>query len=301
MTYDSRPKGLSYSAGFFMLIAFAIAGIIFSAEIAKMVWISMTGKNFDQYIKGMADPAYSTVYKIMQLVSMLGFFIPAIVVAWLINRQPFTLLGFSSHATLKQAGLVCLITAAAIFVGGALSYVNHLIPVPADWRVTFDKAENDYNRQVYAILGLKSMTDYVLALVIMAFLPALCEETLFRGGLQNFLTRSTGKPWLAIIIVSTIFSLAHFSFYGFLFRFLLGIVLGWLYYYSGRLWLSILAHFINNALAITVFYYYTRQGKALDVIKEDTGSSAWGFLAVPALIGLFMLFRKESAEVKAIY
>ncbi|MBL7741220.1 MAG: CPBP family intramembrane metalloprotease [Chitinophagaceae bacterium] len=301
MTYDSRLKGLSYSAGFFMLIAFAIAGIIFSAEIAKMVWVSMTGKHFDEYVKGVANPAYATVYKIMQLVSMLGFFIPPIIVAWLINRQPFKLLGFSSQATAKQAGLVCLITAAAIFAGGALAYFNQLIPLPAEWKATFDKAEKDYDQQIQAILGLKNMTDYILALIIMAFLPALCEETLFRGGLQNFLTRSTGKPWLAIIIVSIIFSLAHFSFYGFLFRLLLGIVLGWLYYYSGRLWLSILAHFINNALAITVFYYYTKQGKAWDELKEDTGSSIWGVLAIPVLIILFSLFKRESAEAKAHY
>ncbi len=128
----------------------------------------------------------------------------------------------------------------------------------------------------------------------MAFLPALCEETLFRGGLQNFLTRGTNMPWLSIIVVSILFSLAHFSFYGFLSRFFLGIVLGALFHYSGKLWLSILAHFINNALAITVLYISTQQGKPLQEAMKQDETSFWGILAIPAVVGLFALFKKVS-------
>jgi membrane protease YdiL (CAAX protease family) len=299
--YDKDSKGISYMAGFFMLIAFAIAGVLLSNTIALQVWSAMTGKSALEFSSGMTNPAYAHVYKIMQLISMLGFFIPAIIVAWLLNRQPLKLLGFSSHITPKQAGLVLLITGAAILIGGALSYFNHQLPIPVEWKAEFDKMENNYNRQAQAILGLEDTGDYILALIVMAFLPALCEETLFRGGLQNFLTRATRSPWLAIIIVSIIFSLAHISFYGFLFRMLLGIVLGWIYQHSGKLWLSILAHFINNALAITVFYYYLKDGKSLDAIKDETSASYWGFLAVPVLIGLFLLFKRESAEAETRY
>ena len=134
----------------------------------------------------------------------------------------------------------------------------------------------------------------------MAFVPALCEETLFRGGLQNFLTRGTGKPWLSIIVVSALFSLVHFSCYGFLSRFFLGIVLGALFHYSGKLWLSILAHFINNALAITVLYISIQQGKSLqEAMKQDAGSF-WGILGVPVVIGLFYLFKNISARRRIV-
>lgn len=128
----------------------------------------------------------------------------------------------------------------------------------------------------------------------MGFVPAFCEETLFRGGLQNFLTRSTRNPWLSVIIVSLIFSAAHFSFYGFLFRFLLGAVLGFIYYYSGNLWLSILAHFINNAFVVTVYYIYIRQGKPAAAAMAESNSSYWGLLALPVLILLFMTFKRLS-------
>jgi uncharacterized protein len=145
---------------------------------------------------------------------------------------------------------------------------------------------------------LNSPGEYILALIIMAFLPALCEETLFRGGLQNFLTRSTKMPWLSIIIVSLLFSAAHFSYYGFLSRFFLGMVLGLLYQYSGKIWLNIIAHFFNNAFALTALYIFKMQGKPLKEAIADNSSSWQGIFALPVLIGLFYLFYKMTAAKK---
>jgi membrane protease YdiL (CAAX protease family) len=293
--YDHNSKGISYTAGFFMLIAFTIGAIFIANTIGIQVWTMMTGKNYQQYLSGMTDPANAGAYKVLQAINELtGYFLPAVVVAHLLHKQPMKLLGFSPVITAKQIGLVFFITVAAVFIGGALSYVNHEIPIPADWRIKFDELEESYKKQSEAILALKNSGDYILALIVMAFIPALCEETLFRGGLQNFLTRSTRSPLLSIIIVSIIFSAAHFSFYGFLFRFSLGAVLGLIYNYSGKLWLSILAHFLNNAFVVTLFYIYTRQGKPLDQAMEESASSYWGFLLLPVLIGLFMVFKRIS-------
>lgn len=160
--------------------------------------------------------------------------------------------------------------------------------------------EDEYNRQVSAIISLKTGWDYFIALVVLAFLPALCEETLFRGGLQNFLTRGTNRPWLSIIIVSILFSLAHFSFYGFLSRVFLGLVLGALFYYSGKLWLSILAHFINNALAITLLYVSIQQGKPIQEAMKQDASTFWGIIAVPVVIVLFVAFKRVSANSRLV-
>ncbi|HLG38752.1 MAG TPA: CPBP family intramembrane glutamic endopeptidase, partial [Chitinophagaceae bacterium] len=178
-------------------------------------------------------------------------------------------------------------------------YFNYHIPVPADWRVKFDKLETDYNQQVQAIVRLNNLSDYIIAMVVMGFLPAFCEETLFRGGLQNFLYRATRSSWLAIIIVSIIFSLVHFSFYGFLFRFFLGFVLGWIYNYSGKIWLNILAHFLNNAVVITVYYIYTNQNKPLSEVTDDTIGSYWGLAVLPLLIVLLLVLKRISFNSKS--
>lgn len=295
--YDQDSKGISYTAGFFMLIAFAIAGLLLATLIAAPVWQSMTGKELTEMTAYAKDPAYGRVFQVIHVINqVVGYFLSACLVAFLLHRRPAYLLGFHGSIRARQAGLVILITAIALLVGTALSYINHQVPIPADWKLRFDKMETDYNQQAQAILNLKNTGDYIIALLVMAVVPAICEETLFRGGLQNFLTRSARNYWVGVVVVSLLFSVAHFSFYGFLFRFFLGMVLGLIYQYTGRLWLAILAHFLNNALAVTVYYMYLRQGKSVDEAMNMTAESWWTILFLPILIILFMLLRRASVK-----
>ena len=300
--YDNDSKGISYTAGFFMLIAFAVAGLVLASLLGAQIWQQMTGKSFTAMAKGMSDPANSNVMKIIQAITaIIGFFVPTVLTAALLNKRPIQLLGFSSTGiSMSQVVVVLLLIGASLMVATSLSYLTNNTPIPGTWKIRFDKMEQEYNSQVSAIISLKNGKDYILALIIMAFLPAFCEETLFRGGLQNFLTRGTNSPWLSIIAVSILFSLAHFSFYGFLSRFFLGIVLGALFHYSGKLWLSILAHFINNALAITVLYIYTQQGKPMEEAMKQDAASFWGIVAVPVVIGLFYLFKNISVRRRIV-
>jgi membrane protease YdiL (CAAX protease family) len=283
-----------------MLIAFAVAASIMAAFLCIPIWTGMTGLSFKDLEKGISDPANSNAVKVIQSVTVIiGFLLPAIFTAYLLNRKPMNLLGFSRKINWKQIGIVCAIMISAMFVSAFLAYVNGILPVSDSLKLRFDKMENDYNTQVEAIIGLNSFGEYILAIIIMAFLPALCEETLFRGGLQNFLTRSTKMPWLSIIIVSILFSILHFSFYGFLSRMFLGIILGLLYQYSGRLWLNIIAHFFNNALAVTMIYVLKTQGKSLkEAVGDNSDSAWWGIVFLPAVIGLFIVFRKIAGKPK---
>lgn len=297
---DNDSKGISYGAGFFMLISFLIAGLMLSTLLSFQIWTAMTGKGIEAY----DNPAIedSTALKLIQAVlAIVAFLIPTIITAIILSRRPIKLLGFGTKGIkLSQVGLAILIMATALIFSDALSHITKMLPIPTDWKVSFEKLEDDYAGKVSVITSLNSIGDYLLALVVMAFLPAFCEEVLFRGGLQNYLTRSTKKPWLSIIIVSILFSLAHVSWFGFLSRATLGIALGAIFYYSGRLWLSILAHFLNNAFALTMVYVYTRQGKSIeDALKEETGS-LWGLIALPVLILLISAFQKQSRKSNGI-
>ena len=297
--YDSNSKDLSYTAGFFILIAFAVASILLASIISIPVWTTMTGKSVAEMEKAMSDPANSGAAKVLQCIqAIIGFFIPAVLTAYMLNRRPLRLLGYSPDIKWKQTGLVILIMFLALLVSASLSYFNERIPISAGWKLRFDKMEGDYNQQVEAILGLNNAGEYILSLIIMAFIPAVCEETLFRGGLQNFLTRATKMPWLSVLVVSFIFSASHVSFYGFLSRFFLGIILGLLYQYSGKIWVNIIAHFMNNAIAITAIYIYKLQGKPLKEAIGDSNGSYWGLMALPVVVGLLYLFKKKSADTE---
>ncbi len=291
--YDNDSKGISWAAGFFMLIAFTIAGVFIASLISIPVWQSMTGISIMKMEQSLNNPANSNAIKVIQCITALvGFLLPAMVTAYVLNRKPMKLLGFSYRINMKQVAIVCAIMVAALFVSGFFAYVNDHIPISDSLRKMFEKMEKDYNREVEAILSLNSITDYLIAIIIMALLPAICEEALFRGGLQNYLTRWIRIPWLSILIVSLLFSAAHFSFYGFLSRLFLGIILGLLYQYSGRLWLSIVAHFFNNALAVTMIYILKQQGKPLTEAIGETNSTWVGIFALPIVIVLLLFFRK---------
>lgn len=299
MTYDNDSKGISYSAGFFVLIAFTIAGFFAYGLLSAAIWPALTGRPATEMIKDITLPEYNQAAKLLQaLYAVVGFLIPTIATAALLNRRPFRFLGFSPHVSARQTGFIFLLIAAAIFAGEALTHLNYRIPIPADWKIKFDELEASYNRQTEAIMALKNMSDYITALLVMGFLPALCEETFFRGGLQNLLARSTRKPLLAILLASIIFSLVHFSFYGFLFRLLLGFVLGWIYQYSGKLWLSVLGHFLNNALVITLFYIQVRNNQPIQDITDGSQASFWGWALVPLLIFFMMQFKKTGSDAQ---
>ena len=111
---DNDSKGISYTAGFFMLIAFAIAGLVLASTIGAQIWVQMTGKSFSEMQKGMSDPANSDIMKIIQAVTaIIGFLLPTLVTAALLNRRPIKLLGFSStDIKPSQVGLVILLIGA---------------------------------------------------------------------------------------------------------------------------------------------------------------------------------------------
>jgi membrane protease YdiL (CAAX protease family) len=297
--YDSDSKGISYTAGFFILIGFTFAFIFVAALISIPVWTGMTGQSVFNMEKDMTIPEYSNAFKVISLITaVVGFFLPAFFTALMLNRKPMKLLGFKGRISTGQASLIVPIVIFSLFVSGAMAYFNELIPLTDKLKTIFDRWEKNYNEQVEVIISLSNFPEYLLAVFLLAVIPAVTEETLFRGGFQNFLTRSTRVPWFSIIFVSLIFSAVHGSFYGYLSRFFLGIMLGLIFHLSGRLWLSILAHFINNFAAVTFIYIYKLQGKSIKEAIAETDSTWWGILALPAVIVLFVWFQRISQKNK---
>jgi len=297
---NNNSKGVSYTTGFFMLIGFSVLGLVIAGIIGLIILLVATGQSVTDVEKAMTSPENAGIARATQIISVfISMLLPAWIVASFLNRKPFQLLGFRENTRLKQIGIVIAIAISALFIAGALGYLNKLIPISPEMKFQFEKLETSYARQVESMIDLKSFGGYLISLVMMAFFPALCEEVLFRGGLQNFLARAIGKAWIAIIVVSIIFSLVHFSFYGFLPRMFLGIMLGLIFYYTGNIWLSIIAHFFNNALAVTQMYLLTQQGKNIKDVMNDDMPFYWGLIALPVFILLFTALKKSSQSEKA--
>jgi membrane protease YdiL (CAAX protease family) len=121
-----------------------------------------------------------------------------------------------------------------------------------------------------AFLSMPNPADLVISLFIMALIPALGEELLFRSTLQPLIAKWTNKPIIAIWITAFVFSFIHFQFFGFLPRFFMGAFLGYLFYWSGSVWYSVAAHFANNGLAVCV--YYMKQHDLINFSTDNLGS-----------------------------
>ncbi len=140
-------------------------------------------------------------------------------------------------------------------------------------------------------------------LLVVAVTPALCEELFFRGALQTTLIRGLRNPHLAIWIASFVFSLFHGDVYGLVPRWLLGLLMGYLYYYSGSLLVNVLMHFVNNAIAVLCYYLYYEHGVAAanpDVQVEMAGwIVALCALAAVAFFYCFFMLKYKKSELKA--
>jgi hypothetical protein len=106
------------------------------------------------------------------------------------------------------------------------------------------------------LTGYTQFSQLLIALFVVTLLPALGEEVLFRGIIQTKLSQHWGKIHLAIWVSAAIFSAIHFQFYGFIPRMMLGALFGYLYYWTGNLWVSVLAHFVNNGFVLVMMYLH---------------------------------------------
>ncbi|MGN6494453.1 MAG: lysostaphin resistance A-like protein [Agriterribacter sp.] len=298
--YTDDSKGVTYGAGFFILLGLWLGGFIIGAILTLPIWLLMGTGGIATLATDMLKPENVNAVRVIQVVTTFAaFFLPAYFTALILNRKPLKLLGFNSNFDVKQALLALAIMFLGAVTAGALGQLNEMIPIPDALAAIFKNLEEQYAAQVEAITNMKTFGDYLVSLIMIALLPAIFEETFFRGAMQNILNRSTGNHWVAIILTSIIFSVIHFSYYGFLARVCLGIVLGLIYYYSQNLWLSIFAHCFNNAIAVTQMYILLKQGKPIREAMNDKLPLWWGLVAIAGLYALFIVFKKISAKARA--
>lgn len=142
----------------------------------------------------------------------------------------------------------------------------------------------------------ESPWELILGLVVIAIIPAIGEELVFRGLFQNELHYISGNAHVSVWLAALLFSAFHVQFFGFVPRLLLGGLFGYLYLWSGSLVIAMFGHFINNAFAVFSLYFY--QIGAIDVSPEEpTALELPAILFAAALTAfLLVLFRKFYAH-----
>lgn len=145
--------------------------------------------------------------------------------------------------------LIMSIVVAIVTLFGSLYLINYL---------TYLMKQIGYNPDGSLPLPLTNAGWLVLNLLLLAVLPAICEELVFRGIVFNGL-RKFGNV-AAIFISALFFALAHGSAMQFFYQFALGLVLAAVVYKTGSIVASMVTHFVNNATVVVYNYIAVRQG-----------------------------------------
>ena len=229
--------------------------------------------------------------------SIIGFGVPALVVAYFTKGTFTSNLGFKPISSEKQVGIVILLAFTGLILSGALGDLTDKITFSSSIRTWATDLEAQYKKALMAMTQMRSIGDLILAIVAIAVVPAIVEELYFRATLQKIIIDWSGKPLLAIVITAILFSAFHFSYFGFLSRMSLSIVLGLIYYYTKTIWLPILMHFVNNAIGVSALYAVRNNPKKIDQVMDSNLTFYWVFIGLVALVILFKQLKKTTDGV----
>lgn len=199
---------------------------------------------------------------------LFSFLIPSVWAGWLAYRRDWiSALNLDKVVPWQSFLLVIPLLVCAFMIAQGLFQINSYLLKQTPWFEVLTRAEKLSEQLQLGLLKMESIPELLSSLLVMAVVPAIGEELLFRGLIQKHLALHTGRAVVAIVLAALFFSLVHFQAQRFLAIFWLGIVLGWLYHITGSLWVPIGAHFLNNALQVG--FAWTHQ-EELETLNQET-------------------------------
>jgi len=186
------------------------------------------------------------------------FILPPILLSILISKHPFKYFEtFDKYNWRKYIlGLAILLLASLFIQLLIIDKDTFVFPASLKWLESSSKqAQAAYDNIIKQLMSVKRVTQLLVVFTMVAILPAIGEELLFRGVLQRNLYEWSKKSWLAILLSGLIFGLMHFEFYNFFALCFMGFVLGWIYDVTKNIWLTIFLHFTNNAVSFLAMYF----------------------------------------------
>ena len=297
----TRPL-VSQTFIFISLVAAAL--LIFVAMLGTWIATKMTGLSVfeisDVSKWNATDPRYGAFLRLMLTVQFVGLFVvPVLVFAYLSDPRPARYLGLRKTTPLFF-GLGILAMVAAIPLVEYLGFLNQKIAFPSGIEGWMKRTEQEAQQQIGLLLKGRSVSQLLLNIFMIAGFAGIGEELFFRGVLQRLAIWAFKNVWIGIIVTAFLFSALHLQFYGFFPRFLLGILLGAIYWYSGSLWPAMLAHFFYDALLITLAYFNPSMIAEQQTSIIPTSSMAvLAIVSLAATTGLVLFMRKLSTSSEA--
>lgn len=254
---------------------------------------------------GLTSPEAINFLKYFQVLQSVGLFIvPPILLGWLFQGNIQEYLQLNRSTVIQNYLLATVALLIVIPFINFLGDLNSKMTLPEslsgveNWMRTMEDAAQV---MVEKFMKVESISGLLFNVFMIAVLPALGEELMFRGVIQKIFSNWTKNQHWGIWISAFLFSAMHMQFYGFLPRMALGAMFGYLLVWTGTMWAPILAHFVNNLMGVLGYYFINKGVMTKDVEEWGTGTEQlplviFSLVAVGFL--LFLIHRNQAMKAK---
>ncbi len=290
---------------FILILCLCLISVIFFSIVGGVITLATYGLDVSN-INNLGDPNTIAGMKILQLFSSVGLFvIPPIVYAVIVSKTAFQKLSLSTTSNGINYLLILLLMVVSMPFLSWLIEANETMALPRflsgieEW---MRDAENQAGMLTKAFLKYDGLGSLFYVLIIVAIVPAVGEELLFRGVLQKIFIKWFNNPHLGIWVTAFAFSALHMQFFGFFPRMLLGLVFGYAFFWSKSLWLPIVGHFINNGTVVFASYFFPEMMENADISIFGESDSSIIFYVLSFILSatILVLIWKVNQKKKAV-
>ena len=233
------------------------------------------------------------------LQAIIMFIAPAIGTAYFLSPMPMKMLGLNKGVGIKNiVGIILVMIVAMPALNQVIAW-NSQLTLPdfmSDLEAWMREMESNAAQMQNMLLSSTTIGGFVMSLLVVAVLTGFAEEIFFRGALQRVIASNGINHHVAIWVAAFIFSLLHFQFFGFFPRLLLGAFFGYIFYWTGSIWTSAIAHAINNGIVV-VSIFLINSGCDINVIEnlgvQDNGFPIIACISAGITILFLAFFRKK--------
>ncbi len=290
------------------LIFIIIVSMVVTMVVGLVLAIPFYGfeiiSNFERF-SDISNPESINFLKYFQIINQIGVFIlPVLLFAYLETRNIGSNLLLNTRVDYKILAICIVLMFSAIPFINTMVIWNEQMTLPDYlWRIEgwMRKSEDQTQQLTKVFLETGSIGGLVVNLIMIALLAAIGEELLFRGALLKMIFVASKNIHVAVWISAFIFSAFHLQFYGFVPRMLLGLLFGYIFIWSGSLWIPIILHFIFNGISVVAAFLYQRG--TIDVDFESLGTTQNSLIIILSVIvsvflfGLIFRFRKKTFDI----
>jgi len=297
-----RLEGRSFFLKISVLVLLIAVFLLLTMVIGIVIAIPFFGLDAVMHLTIMdnMDEKQTILLKFFQLINQLGVFVlPALAFAYLYNRKPVEYLHLDKRIPWRHLLLSIILIFVSMPAINRMVVWNEQMDLPDFFNglETWMKNSETQTKQLTdAFLNVTSFIGLLGNLLIIAFLAAIGEELLFRGVILKLLMKSMKNIHLAVLISAILFSGLHMQFYGFLPRAILGILFGYVFIWSGSLWLPMVLHFIFNGISVVAAYLYNIGSITTDL--DSLGNTPNNYVVlISVVVSLLILFYLQRIRV----